>query len=76
MVSDHHLLELIARGGELPLVLETLCRRMEAHLPGALCSIMLLDADGLHLRHGAAPSLPPGYSRATDGVAIGPSAGS
>jgi CBS domain-containing protein len=76
MVSDHHLLELIACGGELPLVLETLCRRMETHLPGALCSIMLLDADGLHLRHGAAPSLPPGYSRAFDGVAIGASLGS
>lgn len=76
MVSGHHVLELIAGGGELPDVLEALCKRIETHLPGALCSILLLDADARHLRHCAAPSLPAAYSRAIDGVAIGPSAGS
>jgi diguanylate cyclase (GGDEF)-like protein len=76
MVSDHHVLELIAGGSELSFVLDALCRRMEMHLPGALCSILLLDDDGLHLRHGASPGLPEGYSRAIDGVPIGPLAGS
>lgn len=76
LVSGHHVLELIAGGSELPVVLDALCRRMEMHLPGALCSVLLLDADGTHLRHGAAPSLPPAYSQAIDGVAIGLAAGS
>src|SRR6202000_3304431 len=39
-------------------------------------SILLLDAEGLHLFHGAAPNLPAAYSRLIDGVAIGPSVGS
>jgi PAS domain S-box-containing protein len=43
---------------------------------GVLGSILLLDADGAHLRHGAAPSLPPAYSAAIDGAEIGPCAGS
>jgi diguanylate cyclase (GGDEF)-like protein len=75
MVSDHHVLELIAGGSELPLVLDALCRRMEMHLPGALCSILLVDVDGVHLRHGAAPSLPPGFLSALDGVPLEPAAG-
>jgi PAS domain S-box-containing protein len=41
-----------------------------------LASILLLDEDGIHLRHGAAPSLPRAYSNAIDGAAIGPKAGS
>lgn len=75
MVSSHHVLELIAAGDELPTVLDTLCRQIESHLPGALCSVLLLDADGTHLRHGAAPHLPQAYSRALDGVAIGEAVG-
>ena len=41
-----------------------------------LCSILLLDPDGLHVRHGAAPSLPRAFVEAIDGQPIGPSAGS
>jgi signal transduction histidine kinase/CheY-like chemotaxis protein len=40
-----------------------------------LASILLVDPDGLHLRHGAAPSLPAAYTQAIDGMAIGPDAG-
>ncbi|HEX6603853.1 MAG TPA: GAF domain-containing protein [Sphingomicrobium sp.] len=43
---------------------------------GVLGSILLLDRDGKHLRHGAAPSLPSAYSEAIDGAEIGPCAGS
>ncbi|WP_308515354.1 GAF domain-containing protein [Sphingomonas flavescens] len=43
---------------------------------GVLGSILLLDADGRHLRYGAAPSLPRAYSEAIDGFEIGPCAGS
>ena len=41
-----------------------------------LGSILLLDLDGKHLRHGAAPSLPRQYMEAIDGSEIGPCAGS
>ena len=39
-------------------------------------SILLLDQDGKHLRHGAAPSLPDAYCAAIDGAEIGPCVGS
>src|SRR3569623_504060 len=49
---------------------------IEAQTPGMLCSILLLDPDGLHLRHAAAPSLPPEYIKGVDGSAISACAGS
>src|SRR5207249_5919207 len=42
---------------------------------GSLCSILLLDAKGDRLWHGAAPSLPASYTSAFDGRAIGPETG-
>ncbi len=57
-------------------VLTSLIRIIEAHSEGMLCSIFLLDEDGLHLRYVAAPNLPEAYRAATDGVRIGPSVGS
>lgn len=76
MVSSYHVLELIAGGSELAVVLEALCRRIETHLPGSLCSILLLDADGQRFRHGAAPSLPASYAKAVEDIVIGPLANS
>jgi len=69
-------LEMIAMNAPLGEVLDRLVRLMEAQLDGVFGSILLLDEDGAHLRHGAAPSLPPVYSKAIDGVAIGPDVGS
>ena len=43
---------------------------------GVLGSILLLDPDGKHLRHGAAPNLPDPYCAAIDGAEIGPCVGS
>ena len=43
---------------------------------GVIGSILLLDQDGKHLRHGAAPSLPEAYCDAIDGAEIGPCVGS
>ena len=69
-------LELIARGESLHQVLDTLLRVIQLQSSGMLASILLLDPDGIHVRHGAAPDLPEDYVRAVDGLAIGPQAGS
>ncbi len=69
-------LELVALGAPLQQTLHTLVRVVEEQAPDMLGSILLLDADGVHLRHGAAPSLPKQFTRAIDGEAIGENAGS
>jgi PAS domain S-box-containing protein len=74
--GQNRVLELIARGEPLPHVLDQLLRVIEAQSPGMLTSILLLDSDGIHVRHGAAPSLPNEFVRSIDGQPIGPSAGS
>ncbi len=74
--EDNQILQMIASGAQLPDVLEAITKSIESLSNGALCSILLLDEDGIHLRHGAAPSLPEDYNRAIDGVAIGENVGS
>jgi PAS domain S-box-containing protein len=76
LAAHHHVLGMVARGFSLPESLEALLRMIEARTSGMLCSILLLDLDGVHVRHGAAPSLPEGYMAAIDGAPIGPRAGS
>src|SRR5437867_1900955 len=76
LAGERRLLEMIARGGALPVTLDTLCRLVEELSPTSLASILILDPDGLRLRHGAAPSLPGSYVDAIDGAGIGPAAGS
>ena len=56
--------------GELIKIVEATSRTQ------VLGSILLLDLDGKHLRHGAAPSLPSEYMEAINGAEIGPCAGS
>jgi PAS domain S-box-containing protein len=74
--SQNHVLELVARAAPLQETLDTFLRSIEAQSPGMLASILLLDDDGVHVRHVAAPSLPEAYVHAIDGEPIGPSAGS
>lgn len=74
--GQSHLLELITQGASLQGVLEALLRLIEEQCAGTRGSILLLDDDGIHLRHGAAPSLPESFTGPIDGAAIGPQAGS
>lgn len=74
--GQNRVLELIGRGARLDETLDSLVRMIEAQCPGMLCSILLLDPDGRHVLHGAAPSLPDEYNRAISGEPIGPRAGS
>jgi diguanylate cyclase (GGDEF)-like protein/PAS domain S-box-containing protein len=71
------LLEFIATGAPLPHVLDRIARFVEEHSEDdLLASILLLDREGTHLLHGAAPSLPAFWTDAVDGIAIGPKVGS
>ncbi|NEB96016.1 SpoIIE family protein phosphatase [Streptomyces bauhiniae] len=71
------LLEQIARQAPLADVLHGMARVIEDLAPEeVLVSVLLADADGRHLRHGAAPSLPDFYNQAIDGIAAGDGVGS
>ncbi|MCL4523182.1 MAG: PAS domain S-box protein [Acidobacteria bacterium] len=74
--AERRILELTASNAPLPEILDLVARSIEAQTSGMRCSILLLDEDGIHIRHGAAPSLPEAYVRAIDGLPIGPNVGS
>jgi PAS domain S-box-containing protein len=56
--------------------LDAMIGLIEQVVPGMRGSVLLLDDDGVTLRHGAAPRLPEAYCRLIDGEQIGPAAGS
>jgi PAS domain S-box-containing protein len=74
--AENRVLEMIGTGAALPSILETLVLAIEEHARPAIASVVLLDAQGVHVRHAAAPHLPESYCRAIDGLPIGPTAGS
>ena len=67
---------LVATGAPLNEILEAIVHSIEIKHPGMFCTILLLDPDGVHVRIGAAQSLPAFYNAAIDGAPIGPTAGS
>ncbi len=73
---DDRILALIMGQNPLAATLDALCTDIEQHYPGMVCSVLLLDADGITLLHAAGPSLPADYNQSINGVKIGPSAGS
>ncbi|RXH19276.1 EAL domain-containing protein [Bradyrhizobium guangzhouense] len=66
-----------ALADEVPIteIADRLCRRVEEIAPDVVCSLLHVDAAGLIHPLGG-PSLPADYSRALDGIAIGPNVGS
>lgn len=73
---DVKVLAMVMAHAPLAEILEALCTNIEKQYSGLLCSVLLLDADGTTLRHGAGPSLPKEYSRVIDGLQISACAGS
>jgi DNA-binding CsgD family transcriptional regulator len=73
--SQSGIIERLSRGAPLETVLALLVLAMESLSDGVLGSVLLLDPDG-RIRHAAAPSLPPAYLKAIDGLKIGPAVGS
>ena len=70
-------LELASEEGPLRHTLDQLMLAVEQNsVSGVIGSILLLDDDGNHMRHGAGPSLPDAYNAAIDGIQIGSGIGS
>ncbi len=76
--QSHHnrVLQQLAQKAPLASVLDTMVRDIEDIKLGAICSILLLDADGKHLRDGASPHVPAAFRQALEGAAIGLGVGS
>jgi len=74
--GQSRVLEMIAADAPLLKILTELVLLMEGQAEGLRCSILLLNRDGKHVRHGAAPNLPETYVKEVDGSAIGPRNGS
>ena len=68
-------LNLIFAGAPLTEILKSIVGLIEGHSEGMICSIFLVEKDGVHLRYAAAPNLPESYRIATDGATIGPNSG-
>lgn len=74
LIAQSQVLETLAKDASLPEMLDVFAKTIERQSGDMLCSILLLE--GSTLRHGAAPSLPPEYNRAVDGLTIGAAVGS
>ena len=76
-VLQNRALELAAENRALHDALDDLMQAVEAQSSSSVKgSILLLDEEGSHLLHGAAPSLPDAYNAAIDGIAVGSGIGS
>lgn len=74
--TRNKVLELLAKGRNLDVVLTSLVEGCEALNPEMLGSVLVLDETGTHLLLGAAPSLPKFYNEAIHGIEIGEGVGS
>ena len=72
LAGERRLLEMVASGSPLPVVLDALCRLVEDVAPGCHCSLLLVDPGPMKLQHGAAPSLSPRLCEAIHGRSVVP----
>src|SRR6266576_2328826 len=76
LAGEKRLLEMIATGVGLKEILNTLCLIIEEQRAGMLASVLLLNADGVHLDCIAGPNLPKEWAQQMANLPIGPCAGS
>ncbi|WP_099084328.1 GAF domain-containing protein [Nostoc linckia] len=74
--TQSQVLEQVAFGVNLYEIFNNLCVLLEQQLPGAYCSILVVDQDKRRLRGGAAPTLPEEFAKGVDGLMIGECSGS
>ena len=76
LAAEKQTLEMIASGACLADILERLCETIDAQASNVKSAVMLMDADGMHLRHAAGPRVPKGWIEAITPLKIGPCVGS
>ena len=76
LAAENQILEMVATGRPLAVILDGLCRLVDKLCDKSLASILLMDPNGRCLRRGAGPSFPEAFLAAVDGVEIGPCVGS
>jgi PAS domain S-box-containing protein len=76
LTGEKRLLEMIATGVALKEILNALCQIIEDQRSGTLASVLLQNADGVHLNVVAAPNLPDDWIEQMEKLPIGPCAGS
>src|SRR5713226_9058474 len=76
LAAEKRTLEMIANGACLADILERLCETIDAQASKIKSAVMLMDADGMHLRHAAGPRLAKGWNEAITPLEIGPTVGS
>src|SRR2546429_594219 len=76
LAGEKRLLEMIATGVGLKEILNALCLIIEEQRAGTLASVLLLNADGVHLDCIAGPNLPKEWAQQVENLPIGPCAGS
>src|SRR2546422_10914740 len=76
LAAENQILEMVATGRQLAVILDGLCRLVDKLCDKSLASILLIDPNGRCLRRGAGPSFPEGFMAAVDGIEIGPCVGS
>ncbi len=74
LTGERRLLELVATGEPLPVVLDALCTIAEATGSGQHCSILLVDRHA-RFHFGAGRTLPPGFERAVEDLPVGQDVG-
>ena len=70
LAGEKRLLEMVARGLPMPGILDALCQLVESAASGSHCSVVLVDASGTRLDHGAAPSLPASFIASINGRSV------
>lgn len=76
LAGEKQLLEMIATGVPLKQIAAGLCQIIEEQRPDTLASVLLLNADGIHLDAVAGPKLPNEWTQQMEKMPIGPCAGS
>src|SRR5229473_3817923 len=75
LAAENQILEMVATGRPLAVILDGLCRLADNLSSNSLHSILLFDPNGNCLRRGAGPRFPEAFLAAVDGIEIGPCVG-
>src|SRR2546422_295724 len=76
LAAENQILEMVATGRQLAVILDGLCRLVDKLCDKSLASILLIDPNGRCLRRGAGPSFPEAFMAPVERVQIGPCVGS